>query len=258
MLRSGWPPRELNGPTCLECVSVHSDYTNLDTFDAQVQQSPSHYSTPTVPADLSGASSVLLSPNRVQPDISSGSSDRDPVFEVFPDTTGLLLPSVPESTVESLPQAGVESCFPHQIDGALSYNLGLMDSGSNVPLVTIPIYPLPAGMVLLPVPPSGQPTYVPLRSPEWVQWSPATPPTRDVSREGPFDAYCSPMDTGDHPLVSAGLPGYPYHISSYTACCCALRPFGFRTWIGRTLSRQPSTSSAMPACLPTSRFSVSL
>ena len=148
-------------------------------------------------------------------DYSSGSSDRDPVFEVSPDTTGLLqaaLPTVPESTVESLPQAGAESCFPHRIEGALSYNLGLMDSRSDVQLVTIPIYPLPAEMVLLPVPPSGQPTSVPLSSPNGVQWSPATPPTCDVSREGPFDAYCSPMDTGDHPLVSAGLPGCPYRV----------------------------------------------
>ena len=93
-----------------------------------------------------------------------------------------------------------------------------MDSGPDVPLVTIPIYPLPAGMVL---PPSGQPTSMPLRSPEGVQWSPATPLTCDVSRKGPFVAYCSPMDTGDHPLVSAGLPGCPYHITSYTGLAVA-------------------------------------
>ena len=28
------------------------------------------------------------------------------------------------------------------------------------------------------------------------------PQTFDVSREGPFDAYYSPMDTGDSPLVT--------------------------------------------------------
>ena len=43
------------------------------------------------------------------------------------------------------------------------------------------------------------------------------PHTRDVSREGPFDAYCAPMDTGDCPLVSTVLPGCPYRITSYTA-----------------------------------------
>ena len=47
------------------------------------------------------------------------------------------------------------------------------------------------------------------------------PPTRDVSREGPFDAYCAPMDTGDLPLVSTGLPGCPYRITSYTGLAVA-------------------------------------
>ena len=37
-----------------------------------------------------------------------------------------------------------------------------------------------------------------------------------VSREGPFDAYCAPMDTGD-----TGLPGCPYRIMSYTGPAAA-------------------------------------
>ena len=47
-------------------------------------------------------------------------------------------------------------------------------------------------------------------------WSSAGPRTRDVSREGPFDAYCAPMDTRYFPLVATGLPGCPYRITSYT------------------------------------------
>ena len=39
---------------------------------------------------------------------------------------------------------------------------------------------------------------------------------RDISREGPFDASASPMDTADGPLISTGLPGCPYRITSYT------------------------------------------
>ena len=35
-------------------------------------------------------------------------------------------------------------------------------------------------------------------------------------RGGPFDAYMSPMDTGDSPLVATGLPGCTYRITSYT------------------------------------------
>ena len=42
------------------------------------------------------------------------------------------------------------------------------------------------------------------------------PQTCYVSREGPFDAYSSPMDTGDSPLVTTGLPGCLYRITSYT------------------------------------------
>ena len=47
-------------------------------------------------------------------------------------------------------------------------------------------------------------------------WSSAGPRTSDVSREGPFDAYCAPMDTRYCPLVATGLPGCPYRITSYT------------------------------------------
>ena len=53
------------------------------------------------------------------------------------------------------------------------------------------------------------------------RWSSAVPRTRDVSREGPFDAYCAPMDTGDCPLVAAGLPGCSYRIMSYTGPAAA-------------------------------------
>ena len=50
-------------------------------------------------------------------------------------------------------------------------------------------------------------------------WSTGVSRTYDVSRASPFDAYCSPMDTGDSPLVATGLtglPGCPYRITSYT------------------------------------------
>ena len=39
---------------------------------------------------------------------------------------------------------------------------------------------------------------------------------RDISREGPFDASATPMDTEDSPLISTGLPGCPYRMTSYT------------------------------------------
>ena len=39
--------------------------------------------------------------------------------------------------------------------------------------------------------------------------------SRDLSREGPFDAYGATSDTGDLPLISEGLPGCPYRMRSY-------------------------------------------
>ena len=53
-------------------------------------------------------------------------------------------------------------------------------------------------------------------SPRPVQWSTDTDRLDDITREGPFDAVTSPMDTEDSPLVTTGLPGCPYHIMSYT------------------------------------------
>ena len=39
--------------------------------------------------------------------------------------------------------------------------------------------------------------------------------------QGPFDAYSSPLDTGDSHLVATGLPGCPYRITSYTGLAVA-------------------------------------
>ena len=48
------------------------------------------------------------------------------------------------------------------------------------------------------------------------EWSSGTSRIVDVSREGRFDAYSSPMDTGDSPLVTTGFPGCPCRITSCT------------------------------------------
>ena len=82
--------------------------------------------------------------------------------------------------------------------------------------MSFPVYPLPPGMVLMPVSCSSQAMLAPGVPSQQGRWSSAMPQSRDVSREGPFDAYCSPMDTGDTLLVSMGLPGCPYRITSYT------------------------------------------
>ena len=69
------------------------------TVPARVLESPSHYPTPTVPVELSAVSSVLLSPNRVRKDCSSGSLDTDRVFDVSPDSAGLAQTAVSEAPV---------------------------------------------------------------------------------------------------------------------------------------------------------------
>ena len=189
---------------------------------AGILESPSHYLTPTVPDELSAVSSTPLSPNRVRKDCSSGSLDTDRVFEVSPDSVGLVQSTAPEAPVPfdvSLLPVEAESCLPLMLDGTLAYNLSLVDPGSDLSLVTIPIYPLPAWMALKPSPSlirqSLKPSPSPIRQSRREHRSPAASSSRDRSREGPFDAYCVPLDTGDHLLVSSGLPGCPYRMTSY-------------------------------------------
>ena len=52
-------------------------------------------------------------------------------------------------------------------------------------------------------------------SPRPVQWSMDTDRSNDATREGLFEAIASQMDTEDSPLVTMGLPGCPYRITSY-------------------------------------------
>ena len=53
-------------------------------------------------------------------------------------------------------------------------------------------------------------------SPDSIPWSTAEDIIRDIVREGPFDAGATPMDTEDSPLISMGMPGCPYLMTSYT------------------------------------------
>ena len=81
---------------------------------------------------------------------------------------------------------------------------------------TFLVYPLPSGLAFLQGQSSVQTILASAVSSRPDGWSTGVPWTYDVSREGPFDAYGSPMDTGDSPLVATGLPGCLYRITSYT------------------------------------------
>ena len=87
--------------------------------------------------------------------------------------------------------------------------------GSDTPL-TLPVYMMPSGLAYMPGQSSVQTVRASAAPSRPEGWSSDMPRTADVSREGPFDAYAAPMDMEDSPLVSTGLPGCPYRITSYT------------------------------------------
>ena len=106
--------------------------------------------------------------------------------------------------------------LPIQLGVPMAFNLSRSVPGSDTPAMTFLIDPLPPGMALMPVSRSAQTILAPGVSSQQDRWSSAEPRTHDVSWEGPFDAYCAPMDTGECPLVATGLPGCPFRITSYT------------------------------------------
>ena len=169
-------------------------------------------------SQISALSSVQLSPNRVREDYTYDIVDVFPVFQVSPDTaeylptTSPVTPpdsgSLPTSLIppdpDSLPPGGTGS-----FDSLLGWQ-SLIEQATDMSLLSPPLIPLPDDLLLLPMP-----------VPMVVRQSPREPLTSVVSspmdlfREGPFDAFCVPSDTGSHPLISEGLPGCPYHMTSY-------------------------------------------
>ena len=75
---------------------------------------------------------------------------------------------------------------------------------------------MPSGLAYMLGQSSVQTVMASVASSRPVGWYSDTTRTADISREGPFDAYASPMDTEDSPLVTMGLLGCPYRITSYT------------------------------------------
>ena len=86
--------------------------------------------------------------------------------------------------------------------------------GSDAPM-TLPVYTLPSGAAYMMGQFSVATVLASGTSPRPAQWSTGTARMEDITREGPFDAFASPMDTEDSPLVTTGLPGCPYRIMSY-------------------------------------------
>ena len=88
-----------------------------------------------------------------------------------------------------------------------------MISGSDAPM-TLPVYTMPSGASYMTGQSSVPTVLASGMSPQPAQWSTDMDRMDDVTRERPFDAVASPMDTEDSPLVTTGLLGCPYRITS--------------------------------------------
>ena len=253
-----------------------------------VVESQSHYPAPADPVVLSAVSSMLISHNRVLEDCSSVTLDVYPVYEMSPDTTDYLpasAPVTPPAYEVSLPPPALESLppgAPLSLSGVVACDITLLDRSVYLSHLAISLFPLPDGMLLVPVMASDQPFTSTERPSRREQCARVAPPSRDLSREGPFDAYVAPLDTGDLLLFGilrvAGLP-LSYDVErhaqispmwircmtySYTtpgslsslgflsrlACWTGPQVIGSRLWTGRTLLWRLANSSMMPASWP--------
>ena len=112
--------------------------------------------------------------------------------------------SVPLLGLESLPLGGLLAC-----------DITLLDRDTDLLLLAVPLVPLPDDAHLLPDTALERHSVSADRSSPPEPLSPVVPPPQDLSRHGPFDVSCAPSDTGDHPLLSEGLPGCPCRLTYY-------------------------------------------
>ena len=156
----------------------------------------SPYSPQTVTFDDMADSSVPLSPNRVQVGKSQDVPEEGSLFHVSPVTPGFLMR--PSGAAVQQPGAGVPlpQAFTDPVLGDLIiFAQCTLIPGSDAPLI-LPVYTMPSGLAYMPGQSSVQTVLASAAFSRPEGWSSNTPRTTDISREGPFDAYTSPMDTG--------------------------------------------------------------
>ena len=175
--------------------------------------------SPDSPQTVAFDDMVPMSPNRVQVGKSQDVPDQESVFDVSPVTPGFLMrPSgtAVKQPVACLPLPQALDTFSDPVLGdPKAFSQCAPVPGSDAPL-TLPVHTMPSGLAFMPGQSSVQTVMVSTASSRPEGWSSGMPRTSDISREGPFDAYASPMDTEDSPLVTTGLPGCPYRITSCT------------------------------------------
>ena len=159
----------------------------------------------TIAFDDLGDSSVLLSPNRIQAGRSQDMPADGSLFGVSPDTPGFVMRP---AGAAPLPTEAV-SPMPLAFDSFRDFAQCTTIPGSDAPM-TLPVYTMPSHTSLM----TGQsavPTVLASGvSQRSVPWSIDQDQIDNITREGPFDAGASPMDTEESPLITMGLPGCPY------------------------------------------------
>ena len=155
-------------------------------------------------------SSVPLSPNRVQTGKSQDVPDEGSLFNVSPASPGFLMR--PSGAAVQQPGAGfplplaLNSFSDHVRGDPIAFAQCALIPGLDTPL-TLPVYTMPFGLAYMPGQSSVQTVIAAGTSPRPEGWSTDTARRADVAREGPFDAYT---------LVTTGLPGCSYRITSYS------------------------------------------
>ena len=142
-------------------------------------------SPPEVSLVQSADSSVAISPNRVRSYNSPDILDAEPMFEVSSDTSGFLMrPSgaAVQAPLGCLPlQPGSKSDCAPVLGELVAFTLSGPIPGSDALPMTFPVYHLPSGLALLPVPPSAQTVLASGVSSRPDMWSSDMPRTYDVS-----------------------------------------------------------------------------
>ena len=145
--------------------------------------------------------------------------DEGSLFHVLPVSPGILMR--PSSATGQHPDAGV--LLPSTLDDfsesvfgdPIAYVQCEQIPGSDAPM-TLSVYTLPSGLAYMPGQSSVQTVLASGTSSRPEVWSSVTGQHVDIAREGPFDAFATPMDTENSPLIVTGLPGCPYWFTSYS------------------------------------------
>ena len=161
-----------------------------------------------------------MSPNRVCEDYTYDTVDVFPVFQISPDATEYLPATSPVTPPDSerlptSPNPPDPDCLPPGATGLYDCIIDWQSLIKQATDLSRPLIPLLDDLILLPmsvpIPPSPSPGH----SSQKVSLTQVVSAPVDLSREGPFGAFCVPSDTWGHPLIVEGLPGCPYRMTSY-------------------------------------------